>query len=273
MLSSLFLSLREGLEAALVIGIVLATLKKIKRPVLIRWVWAGAVSAGLLAVVIGVLLNQIGISLEGKAEQLFEGFTLLAAAGLLTWMVLWMQRRSRGLQQEMESRVSLTLTRSARLGIFSLIFFAVLREGLELALFLLAVRFNAGQMNVLVGVLLGLGLSALLGWVFFTLSERLTLRGFFQVTNTLLILFAAGLVGLAVHEFNEAGWIPAVIDPVWDLSPILDEGSTLGGILKALFGYQANPSLSSIISYIGYLIAIGFAFLDSKKKSRALRAD
>jgi len=265
MLSSLFLSLREGLEAALVIGIVLATLKKLNRPALNRWVWAGALSAGVLAMAVGALLNQIGVSLEGKAEQLFEGFTLLAAAGLLTWMIFWMQRRNQGLRKEMESSVSLVLSQGEGRAIFLVTFFAVFREGLELALFLLAVRLSAGQADVLAGAMLGLGLSALLGWLLFAFSARLTLKRFFQVTNILLILFAAGLVGIAVHEFNEVGWVPAVIEPVWDLSPVLNEGSTLGGILKALFGYQSHPSLTSVIAYVGFLITLAFTFLFPKK--------
>jgi high-affinity iron transporter len=137
------------------------------------------------------------------------------------------------------------------------------REGIELAIFVTAAFFavNASEANsnviqVLAGTILGLGTSALLGYTIFATTLRLDLRRFFQVTGLLLILFAAGLVAHGVHEFNEVGWIPAIVEHVWDVNMILDENSFAGQLLKTLFGYNGNPSLTEILAYFAYLVTV-----------------
>ena len=193
---------------------------------------------------------------------------MLSAAALLTWMILWMQRHSASLKTELEAQTAQATSGRDKAAIFSLIFFAVFREGLELSLFLLAARLSSSGTDTTFGAVIGLALAAVLGWLFFSLSSRLSLQRFFQVTNILLILFAAGLVGLAVHELNEASWIPELIDHFWDLSPVLSEESTLGGILKALFGYQSSPSLSAIFGYLLYLFMLGVNTLIPQKSKK-----
>lgn len=264
MLSSLLLSLREGLEASLMIGIILAALNKFNRRDLYLPVWAGVAAAILFSLGAAFLLIRLSISFEGITEQLFEGFAMLAAAGLLTWMILWMRDHAPSLQTELEGRTHAALGVRDKPAIFLIVFFAVSREGVELALFLLAARLVEGSQYQLHGVLLGLALSAALGYLFFIFTRGLALRRFFQFTSILLILFAAGLVGMAIHEFNEANWIPALVEPLWNLSPHLPEESFTGGILKALFGYQADPSLSSLLGYIGYLLFMIFTFYEHK---------
>jgi len=140
---------------------------------------------------------------------------------------------------------------------------AVVREGVELAIFITAALFagSAGNadnniIQVLAGTILGLGTSALLGYTIFATTVRLDLRRFFQVTGLLLILFAAGLVAHGVHEFNEAGWIPAIVEHVWDVNMILDENSLVGELLKTLFGYNGNPSLTEILAYFAYIATV-----------------
>jgi high-affinity iron transporter len=265
MLSALLLSLREGLEAALIIGIVLAALKKINRTDLRLWAWGGVLVAVLLSVAVSFFLDRLGLSFQGKAEQIFEGLAMLSAAALLTWMILWMLRHSANLKTELETQTAQAASGKDKVAIFSLIFFAVFREGLELSLFLLAARLASSGSDSTLGALLGLASAAVLGWIIFSLSSRLSLQRFFQVTNILLIFFAAGLVGLAVHELNEAGWIPELIDHVWDLAPILSEDSIPGGILKALFGYQSSPSLAAVLGYILYLVTLGTRILLPQK--------
>ena len=110
--------------------------------------------------------------------------------------------------------------------------------------------------QTLAGTILGLGTAILLGYTLFATTVRLDLRRFFQVTGLLLILFAAGLVAHGVHEFNEVGWIPSVIDHIWDVNAILDENSVAGQLMKTLFGYNGNPSLTEMIAYFGYIAAI-----------------
>ena len=256
MLPSYLLSLREGIEAALIVGIVLGALRQMRRTDLSSAVWMGVLSASVLSVMAGVLLTTFGLSFEGRSEQLFEGIAMLLAAGVLTWMIFWMNRQARNIKGELESGVHKAAFEGGKRGLFALAFLAVLREGIELALFLVASVFASDVQQTLIGAFLGLGTAILLGWSLFATTVRLDLRRFFQVTGFLLILFAAGLVAHGVHEFNEAGVIPTVIDHVWDINPILDENSTLGSMLKALFGYNGNPSLTEVLSYFAYFAAI-----------------
>jgi high-affinity iron transporter len=117
---------------------------------------------------------------------------------------------------------------------------------------------TSSAQETFLGVILGLATAVVLGWLLFKTTIKLDLRKFFFVTGMLLILFAAGLVAHGVHEFNELGWIPAIIDPLWDMNIILDENSNTGLLLKALFGYNGNPSLSEVLAYVGYFFAILF---------------
>lgn len=259
MATSFVLSLREGLEAALIIGIVLGVLRKMERQNLNTSVWLGAISATMVSVLVAIGLNWIGAEFEGQGEQLFEGLTMLLAAGVLTWMVFWMRKQSKTMKQEIEAGVHTATISNGQRALFFLAFLAVVREGIELALFLLAARLASNPYQEFLGAALGISVAVLLGWVIFATSRRLSLSKFFQSTNVLLALFAAGLVGLGIHEFNELGWIPAIIEHVWDLTPFLADGSTLGQLLKALVGYNSSPSLSQVIGYLGYfglLIAI-----------------
>jgi high-affinity iron transporter len=253
---SFLLSLREGIEAALIIGIVMGTLRKINRMDMSRPVWLGSGSAAILSIIVALLLHTLGASFEGRTEQIFEGVTMALAAIVLTWMIFWMQRQSRTIKSELESGVQRALSSGGGQALFLLAFFAVLREGVELALFLTAASLSTEAMQILSGAILGLAGAVLLGWLLFASTVRLNLRRFFQVTSLLLILFAAGLFAHSVHEFNEVGLIPPIIEHVWDTNPILNEESSPGMLLKALFGYNGNPSLTEVIAYAGYFLAI-----------------
>jgi high-affinity iron transporter len=255
-LASYLLSLREGLEAALIIGIVLGALRKVNRYNLKSVVWSGAASAALASVLVAVVLQLVGASFEGPAEAAFEGSTMLLAAGVLTWMIFWMHRQSRTIKSELEADVRRATFRTGAKALFVLAFLAVVREGVELALFLTAAAFTTDLQQTLTGAFLGLGTSILLGWSIFATTVRMDLRRFFLATGALLILFAAGLVAYGVHEFNEIGWIPPVIEHVWNINPLLNENSTIGLMLKALFGYNGNPSLTEVLAYGGYFAAI-----------------
>jgi len=263
MLPTYLLSLREGLEAALIIGIVLGAVSKIRRDDLAPAVWLGTLSAVIVSILTAVMLTSFGLSLEETAEQIFEGITMLIAAGILTWMIFWMSKQARFLKSELEAGVNKAAASTGKRAVFWLAFMAVVREGVELAFFVTAAFFAGDQSQVtsniiqtLAGTILGLGTAALLGWTLFATTVRLDLRRFFQVTGILLILFAAGLVAHGVHEFNEVGWIPAVVEHVWDVNTILDETSLPGQLLRTLFGYNGNPSLTEMIAYFAYLIVV-----------------
>ena len=263
MLPTYLLSLREGLEAALIIGIVLGAVTKIRRNDLAPAVWLGTLSAVIVSILTAVILTSFGMSLEETAEQIFEGITMLIAAGILTWMIFWMRKQARFLKSELEAGVNKAAASTGKRAMFWLAFVAVVREGVELAIFVTAAFFAGDQSQVtsniiqtLAGTILGLGTAALLGWTLFATTVRLDLRRFFQVTGILLILFAAGLVAHGVHEFNEVGWIPAVVEHVWDMNVVLDETSVLGQLLRTLFGYNGNPSLTEMIAYFAYLVVV-----------------
>ncbi len=270
MFPSFLLSLREGLEAALLLGIVLGALQKMRRTQLKPAVWAGVGLASGLSLVLAVTLSAFGLSLEGMAEAIFEGITMFLAAGVLTWMIFWMSRQARNLRQSLEGDVHRAAAQSGRRGVFVLAFLAVFREGVELALFLTASIFASTAPQVIGGASFGLGTAIVLGWLIFSGTRRLDLRRFFQVTSVLLLLFAAGLVAHGVHEFNEVGWIPPIIEHVWDLNPVLDENSVLGSLLKALFGYNGNPSLSEVLAYLLYFIGISFWVYRENRNTKPL---
>jgi high-affinity iron transporter len=252
MLPSYILSLREGLEAALIIGIVLGALRQVHRQKLASAIWAGAGSAALLSLLAAIWLTRLGLELKDPGEAIFEGITMLLAAGILTWMIFWMSQRSRSMKVDLESGVQ-RASQAGKWSLFGLAFVAVLREGVELALFLAAATFSSSARQTILGSILGLGTAILLGWSFFATTVRLDLRRFFQVTGFILILFAAGLVARGVGELIVVGWIPALIEHVWDLGRVISAESVLGQTLGALFGYSASPSLMEVLAYAAYI--------------------
>jgi high-affinity iron transporter len=203
------------------------------------------------------------MSLEDPAEAIFEGITMLIPAGILTWMIFWMSKQARFLKSELEAGMNKAVASAGKSPVFWLAFIAVVREGVELALFITAAFFVSNQsgltsdiIQTLVGTILGVGTAALLSWTLFASTVRLDLRRFFQVTGFLLILFAAGLIAHGVHEFNEVGWIPSVIEHVWNVDTVISEASLLGQLLKTLFGYSSSPSLTEMIVYFVYIVIV-----------------
>jgi high-affinity iron transporter len=264
------LSLREGLEAALIVSVTMGVLVRTRRTELLPAAWLGVALAAGLSVLTALALSWIGAELEGPTEQVFEGTTMIVAAALLTWMILWMRAQGREIHQRLEADVRRTARAGHRRAVFAITFLAVLREGVETALFLTAASFRADAAGTLVGGLGGLAASAILGWGLFKTTLRLDLRRFFQVTGFLLLLFAAGLVAQGVHEFNEAGLIPTLREPIWDLSQVLGETTPAGSLLKALFGYNANPSLTEALAYVGYLVTLALALRPARPKSTGM---
>jgi len=261
MLASFLLSLREGMEAALILGILFTALRKMGRRELTRNLWGGAAAAGAVSLAVAILLNLVGAEFSGPGEPIFEGVTMLAAAALLTGMIFWMQHQSSGLRGNLELKIGRAEGKRAGLAIFLTAFLAIVREGVELAFYLLAARLATNPLETVAGAALGLGSAALLGWMLFATTHRLSLQLFFRITNILLLFFAAGLVGLGVHELNEVGLIPSVINPLWNLNNFLPESSVIGQALVSLFGYSAAPSLTSMMAYSVYLAALALVLI------------
>lgn len=270
MAPAFLLSLREGLEAALIVSLTLSVLARTRRKDLLPAAWLGVALAAALSMLTALVLSRIGAELEGLAEEIFEGTTMILAAGLLTWMILWMRAQGRQLEQQFEANVRRAALEGHRRAVFAIAFLAVLREGVETALFLTAAAFRADAAGTLIGGLGGLVASVILGWGLYTTALRLDLRRFFRLTGLLVLLFAAGLVAHGVHEFNEAGLIPALAAPVWDLSGALGEETLAGGLLKALFGYNADPSLTEATAYVGYLVILALALRPARPKATGM---
>ncbi|TEU17996.1 MAG: hypothetical protein E3J25_01530 [Anaerolineales bacterium] len=256
MLAALLITLREGLEAALVVGILLGVLRKLGRADRGRVVWAGVVAAVIVSLAFGLALNALGIAFEGRGEEVFEGIAMLLAAGVLTWMVFWMQHQGRQVQLGLEREARQAVAGNDARMLFGLSFVAVVREGIETALFLTAAAFRATTGQTLIGGALGLFGAVALAWIVFVGGRQLDVRAFFRATGFLLILFAAGLLAHGLHELQEAALLPIIVEHVWDINPILSEESVVGSLLKALFGYNGNPSLLEVVSYVGYFAAI-----------------
>ena len=260
MLPSLLISLREGLEAALVIGMVLGTLNKAGRPGFAAALWQGVAAAAVLSVAAGIGLNLVGASLSGKGENAFEGTSMILAAILITWMCLWVGRQSRARQVNLEAGVRQAASEASRQAVFLLAFLAVLREGTELVFFIFASGLGATAISTAAGTGIGLLLAGFAGWAVFSSTQKLNLRRFFQISNILLLFVAAGLFSRGMHEFIEAGWLTAGIPRVWDLSFVLNDQSFLGQLGASLFGYRSAPSLTEVISYLGYFALVGILF-------------
>jgi high-affinity iron transporter len=265
MITSLVLSLREGLEAALIIGIVLGALRRIGRLDLNRPVWAGVFSAFVISLLAALLLRAVDKELEGAAEKIFEGVTLLLAAGVLTWMIFWMRRQSGRMKSELEGKVNQAVNLNGAGAVYFLALISVLREGIELALYLTASSLTSSVLQTLLGTAIGLFTAFLLGYFLYNTTLHLNLRRFFQVTAVILILFAAGLVAHSVAEFNDAGIIPAIISPIWNLNPLLNDNSMVGVIFSTLFGYHGSPSLTEALSYSIYILVTLFVFVKPKR--------
>lgn len=267
MLPAILIGFREGLEAALIVGIVIGYLVKIGQARQTRIAWAGVGAAALVSALVAFGITAVGAKLEGQAEQIFEGTAMFLAVAVLTWMIFWMRTQARTLKMSLEKDIQTAVTSGQAWGLFGLTFVAVFREGVETALLLGASALAADGLSTLIGAVIGLALAIALGWAIYASTVRLNLRLFFNVTSVLLLFFAAGLLAHGVHEYQEAGLLPLTIEHVWDINPLLDERSVAGEILKALFGYNGNPSLLEVLSYVAYWVValVGVRWLVEKR--------
>jgi high-affinity iron transporter len=256
MLAAGLITFREGLEAALIVGILVSYLVKVGQQKQARLAWVGVIAAVAVSIGIALALETIGASLEEPYEQIFEGTMMLLAVVILTWMIFWMRYQGHAIKQNLEQTVQKTLVSGATFGIFGVAFVAVLREGIETALFLSASAFANDALPTLIGSVIGLTLAVLAGYAIYAMSLRLDVKLFFDVTSVLLLVVAAGLFAQAIHEFQEIGWLPFLTQQAWDLSHILPNNSTPGSILRALIGYNDSPSALEVVAYVFYWVVV-----------------
>jgi high-affinity iron transporter len=254
--ASFLITLREGLEVSLVLAILIGYLVKTGRADRVRSVWMGSGIAAALCLVVGIAVHLATDGLHGKSEQAVEGFIAVAAASVLTWMILWMHRNSKTMGSQLRAKVDEAATSTA---VAVIAFVAVVREGLETALFLISAE-NDGTSGaqVVTGGLLGLAVAAVLGVFVYRAGSKVNLRTFFRWTGVLLIFFAAGLVGKAVHELRELFGFESgfLIDPMWTVEsgPLSKDGGATYDFMKGLFGWAADPERIRVFAYFAYLV-------------------
>lgn len=273
--AAFLITLREGIEAALVVSIILAYLNTIGRRDRHRVVWTGVGAAIAVSLVAGtVLFLTVGAISETseRTAEIIEGIGSLLAVAVLTWMIFWMRRQARYIKGELQERVDMALASGSTLALGALAFFVVVREGLETALFLFGTIREEVVGSVALGYVgagLGLVVAALLGVLIYKGGIRLNLRTFFKVTGILILVVAAGLFAYGIHELQEVGWITVGTATAFDISGVLSDEGTVGALLRALFGYNADPTVLELVAWLGYLLVTGFLFLRPHRERSA----
>ncbi len=262
----LIVGVREGIEAALVVGIILAYLTKIGQKAYHRYVWWGAGLAIIASVVGAGLFVLFSVKFEGRNEELFEGFGAILAVVVLTSMILWMMKAAKNIRRHFERKIDILVDRSQVVGLALVAFIAVFREGIETVLFMAGLTAAVATADILVGVGIGLLVAGFLGLGIFASSWKFDLRRFFQVTGLLLVVIAAGLFSLGMHELQEAGMLPWLSAEVYNLQAAFPDADSnlLGYILRGLVGYNDNPTQLEALAYVAYWLFTGVAYLGIK---------
>jgi high-affinity iron transporter len=255
------LMLREGLEAALIVGIVSAYLVKIGRRDALPKVAAGLLAAVGVSILAGVIVVATVGRLPLVVQETLEGLAALAAVAVLTWMLFWMRRQGRAIKGELERGVEMAVTDGRTFALVGLVFIAVIREGLETVLFLIALISSTGTgADTILGGVLGLATAVGVGWAIFVGGVRINLRTFFTATGIVLIFVAAGLVAFSIAEFGEAGLFPNST-VAFNLNGVLADSTPLGSVLRGLIGYRSQPTVLELVGYLLYLVPVMFLFV------------
>jgi high-affinity iron transporter len=260
--AAFFLLLREGLEAALIVGIIGAYLVKIGRRDGLRPVMLGVVAALVLSAVIGLIVTLTVGRLPTAVQETLEGVAGLFAVAVLTWMLFWMRRQGRAMKGELEHGVDSALAQGTVTALAGLAFVAVARESLETVLFLFALGAQTSDLiiSTVIGAALGLAVAIAIGYAIFAAGVRIDLRRFFTYTGVVLIFVSAGLVAFSIHAFGEAGLIVNQ-GAVFDLGGVLPQNGPIGSVLAGLLGYREAPTPLELIGYFAYLIPVLILFV------------
>jgi high-affinity iron transporter len=272
--TGLLTGLREGVESALIVSIILAYLARTGNARRFGRIWLGTGAAlALSAAVGGVLWFTIG-GLTSPAEQYFEGSAMLLAAAVVTWMLFWMRRTAANIKGELHAGVDRALTGGSVWALSILAFTAVVREGIETSLFLLgqaaaATTEHVGAASTLVGALIGVLIAVLLGYGFYRGARVINLARFFRWTGVALIFIAGGLVSHAAHEFIDAGLIGIGTSTAFDITALLpsepEGGNLLGQLLRSVFGYTSTPEWTTLLTWVVYVVSVLTLYLRPMK--------
>ena len=269
MLATLVIFLREGIEASMIVAILLAYLDRLGRRDYFKDVFLGVGAALLLATGGGLAAYYTIRSYDGsRVQTIFETATFLVAAAVLTYMTFWMRDHARSISTELRSKTDAALDGRARWGLALLAFQAVGREGLETVVFTLAIIFSTSTAGALSGAVIGLGGALVIAFFIYRLGHKLNLARFFTVIGCLLMVFAAGLLADTVENLQELGWVRVLDVPMWHTGQILSEDSSFGDVLHSFFGYSDSPTPLQLLVYVGYLAVVIAAFLGLRSAVR-----
>jgi len=267
MLGNFLIGLREGLEAAIVVSILIAYLIKINRRDQIRSVWIGVGLALVLCIGFTAALAVTSTTLSDSAEEAFAGVVSLLAVGTVTWMIFWMKKAARALSGELRRGVDQALVTGAS-ALVTLAFIAVAREGLETAIFIWStIQATGVTAGPVFGAILGLLAAVALGFLIYNQTVKLNISTFFRWTGVLLILVAAGVLMYAIHEFQELGWLPGEDNIAFDVSSTIPPESWYGSVLKGAINFTPAPSVLQVVAWFAYVIPVTVLYFLPPKQS------
>jgi len=271
-LANYLIGLREGLEAALVVSILVAYLVKTGHADRLRGVWVGILAAVALSVGFGALLSFTSSNLSFEAQEAFGGSLSIIAVGFVTWMIFWMRRAARTLSSELRGRVD-TAVATGGWVLALTAFLAVGREGLETSLFLWSAVQSTGQSTQpLVGAALGLLTAVLLGWLFYRGAVRINLGKFFRWTGALLVIVAAGVLAYGVHDLQEAGILPGLNTLAFDISSAVPADSWYGTLLRGTINLTPQTTVLQAVVWVLYVVPVLALFLRPARRPAAAPA-
>jgi high-affinity iron transporter len=260
MLANFLIGLREGLEAALVVSILIAYLVKTGRTDRIRRVWAGVLVAIALSVGFGAVLTFTSSTMSFEAQEAFGGLMSICAVGLVTWMIFWMRRTGRHLKRELEGKMAAALD-VGPLALIVIAFVSVAREGIETSLFIWSTTQATSGTQPFLGAVLGLLTATALGYLIYRSAIQINLAKFFQYTGAGLVLVAAGVLAYGLHDLQEAGWLPGLASTVFDVSAQVPLSSWYGALLKGAFNGNPAPTHIELTAWAVYLVTVMTAFM------------
>lgn len=268
--ATILITLREGIEVALILSIVMAYLRKIGRQDAFKQVWIGMAAAFGLSALIGLVAYRLIGGLEGEARSLVFAGVSLGAVVMLTWMLFWMRTQARTMSRHLREQVDDAIKSGSTWGIASLAFFTVLRDGIETVLFMLAILFGTSPTQWILGLVIGLSSAALIGYTIYQGGRRINIGLFFKFTGGMVLLIGAGLFSRSIAWLQEAGVVPTFFWPVWNATgvPLLGHGQ-VAQLLGGLFGWNPRPSIEELAVWVVYLVVFGYLyFVAGRPKSQ-----
>lgn len=258
---------REFLEASLVVGIIYGYLIKSGATKYIKDV-NRSIFLGVMGSILGaVLFHKFLGGFTGAKEQIFEGFTMVVGAVLMLFFIVWMAN-NKNIKEKFSLDIDNSIQKDGSLALMLLVFFSILREGVETIIFLNSISFNQNSFSLFYAVL-GVVAGIWTGYLVYKGAKYIKLRYIFAISSAMFVFFAAGLIAHSVHEFQEAGLLPVFVEEIWNTNHILDENSLAGSFMKTLFGYNANPSLTELFLYLLTLVGM-FGYFTILKRKKAM---